>query len=273
MESQLGEEHETLPDAAYFPTPQRLMCHVDGAECEVLARIMPALENACDDAESLALSLAEAKPHLPCGNCREPSATASRLRGTRLGRRERVILLSAAASEKKHGTLVCTPTDARAIREAQMRAARTLARTGLIWAGHKNVEMQRRDRYRREGGFAGSWDGQFWYWKADVMARNTVNQVVAGCTPFGAEIKKRYSRELVGDKAIRWDKRVHDAAVAAREDTDRLFARFKEEMREYHVWISGLLPFMGRKGQPNPKAIELSKARRRVVDALEGAES
>ncbi len=244
--------------------PTQRVCLVAGGER------LPSEEDACDDAESLALSIGTAKTHLPCGNCREPSATASRLRGTRLGKRERAILISAAASEKKRGTLVCTPTDARASREAQMRAARTLARTGLIWAGHKRVEMQRRDRYRREGGFAGSWDGQFWYWKANVTTRLDVKRVVAGCTPFGAEIRKRYARELVGTKAIRWDTRVDDAATAAREDTPLLLARFEDKIMGYHGWMAGLIAFTGGRAS---KAVEEFEARQRVIDALKGTDS
>ncbi len=271
MEQQLGEEHETLPDDAYFSTPQRLMCHVDGAECEVLAGIMPALENACGGAERLALSLADARPHLPCRRCREVTAAASRLRGTRLGQRERVIFRSAASAGR--GTLVCTPTDARPVKEAQMRAARSLARTGLIWTWYRDEQTQRRDRYRREGGFAFVRDGKVWEWKEGVMTNVRVNRVVARCTPLGCEIRKRYARELVGNKAIRWDKRVDEAATTAREDTHLLFARFKEKMTWFHGWIQGMAALMAGEGRPSPKAIERAESLQRVVDALAGAES
>ncbi len=273
MESQLGEEHETLPDDAHFSTPQRLMCHVDGAECEVLARIMPALELACGGAELLALSIHEATMFLPCIRCREVMAAASRLRGTRLGQRERVIFRSATGAKKNRGTLVCSPTDARPVKEAQMRAARSLARTGLIWTWHRDEQTQRRDRYRREGGFAFVRDGKVWEWKEDVMTNVRVNRVVAGCTPLGFEIRKRYARELVGNKAIRWDKRVDEAATAAREDTHLLFARFKEKMTWFHGWIQGMAALLAGEGRRDPKAIERAEARQRVVDALAGAES
>lgn len=216
-------------------TAQRLMCHVDGAECEVTASIMTAIVNQCaKDADKagpqLAQSLGQARRALPCYRCRDGTAAAARLPGTRLGQRERDLLLRASASDANAGVLVCDAADARAVKEAKKRAARRLAHAGLIWTGSQEVEVERADP--RRGKCQGARDGDFWYFREDLTQKVRVRVVVAGLTPLGEEIKRRYQLELDQGLAIRWDARVAESASVARHDHPHLLARTTEYLRD-----------------------------------------
>jgi hypothetical protein len=59
-----------------------------------------------------------------------------------------------------------------------------------------------------------------------------VRVVVAGLTPLGEEIKRRYQLELDQGLAIRWDARVAESASVARHDHPHLLARTTEYLRD-----------------------------------------
>jgi hypothetical protein len=143
-----AQQHQTLPVAPAGPTPQHLMCRADGGECEVMARIMPALTELCRTADGattrLNESLSQVRPRLACDHCRGATAAAERLPGTRLGQRERDLLLRIAPAESNTGELVCAPGGSRALKEAKKRAARKLVHAGLIWTGYREVDIDRR---------------------------------------------------------------------------------------------------------------------------------
>jgi hypothetical protein len=231
--------HETLPDEAHGPIPQRLMCHVDGTECEVLAPIMPALTGLCTDEAQLAQSLDAAMRWADCGRCRAATAATQHLPGTRLGRREREILFHAPAPDAEQPEVLCRATDTRASKEATMRAARKLSKAGLLYTGRKEVEGARRDR--RRGKWASFKDGQNYYYRDDLTDRLRFHVVTIRLTPLGAEIRELYRAELTDGRAIRWDSRVAEAAAAARHDVDALLGALEREMRQYSAWAMGLV--------------------------------
>jgi hypothetical protein len=68
---------------------------------------------------------------LPCDRCRVGLKTIRHLKGTRLGRHERRILLSAAGSEE-HPKRIAPENETRAAYEALQRARRKLQRAGLL---------------------------------------------------------------------------------------------------------------------------------------------
>jgi hypothetical protein len=244
-----GFPHETLPGSAQCTTPQRLMCHVDGAECEVLAAIMPALTGICTDEAQLAQSIDAAKRWTPCGRCRAATAAAQRLPGTRLGQRERDILRRAPPPDAEEPEVLCATTDTRARREATMRAARKLSGAGLVRTGSKEVDGSRRDRKR--GRWAYSKDGEHYYYRGDLTDRLRIHVVTIRLTPLGAEIRQRYLAELTEGRAIRWDGRVADAAAAARQDVEALLGALGQEMRQHAAWARGLVALIA---QFNPAA-------------------
>jgi hypothetical protein len=231
--------HETLSGSAQCPTTQRLMCHVDGAECEVLAAIMPALGGVCTDEAQLAQALDAAKRWTPCGRCRAAMAAAQRLPGTRLGQRERDILRRAPPPDAEQPEVLCATADTRARKEATMRAARKLSRAGLACTGRKAVDGTRRDRKR--GKWACFKDGQNYYYRDDLTDRLRIHVVTVRLTPLGAAIRERYLAELTDGRAIRWDGRVADAATAARQDVEMLLGALGQEMRQYAAWAAGLV--------------------------------
>jgi hypothetical protein len=237
--------HETLLGGPQCLTTQHLMlCHVDGAECDVLAAIMPALTGVCTDEAQLAQSLSAARRWMPCGRCRAATAAAQRLPGTRLGHRERDILLRAPTEQAE---VLCAATDTRAGKEAKLRAARKLSRAGLVWTGKEDAEGSRRDRKR--GKWAYFKGGTNYYYRDDLTDRLRVRVVTARLTPLGAEIRERYLAELTDGRPIRWDGRVADAAAAARHDVDGLLAALEQEMRDYAAWGLGLVALIA---QANP---------------------
>jgi len=239
-----AEQHQTLQRDNHDVTSQRLMCHVDGAECEVLAPIMRALTGICADATQLAQSLKVASDWLSCNRCRAVTDAAERLPGTRLGQRERDILRHAPLPDVKEAEVLCDSADTRACKEAMMRAARKLSRAGLAWTGKKEVIRERRDRKR--GKWANFEDGKHWYYKDDLTDRLRIRVVSVCLTPLGAEIRQRYLRELTDSRAIRWDGRVADAAAAARQDIDTLLGALKQEMRQHTVWALGLTAMLSQ---------------------------
>lgn len=269
-------EHQTLPDVPAGPTTQHLMCHVDGAECEVTSAIMSALTGLCGDVsdgpavERLAQSLGQAQRWLPCNHCRAATAAAGGLTKTRLGQRERSLLLRAASSATS-GELVGEADDKRAIREAKMRAARKLRRAGLLWTGKRDVRTERRDRQR--GKFAYFKDGERYYFREDLTQSIRTYAVVVGLTPLGEEIKRRYQDELHQGRAIRWDKRTTEAAGAVRQDIGALLRELEKQVRDYDAWAKGLLALVA---QANPSGardlVEQAQARNCILKAIETVE-
>jgi hypothetical protein len=140
--------------------------------------------------------------------------------------------------------VLCAATDTRARREAVLRAARKLSRVGLLWTGRKEVQGTRRDR--RRGKWAYFKDGQHYYYRDDLTDRLRVRVVTAGLTPLGAEIRQRYLAELTDGRAIRWDRRVADAAAAARQNVGTLLDALEKDMRQHSIWALQLVVMIGQ---------------------------
>jgi hypothetical protein len=251
------QQHETLQDVPGGRTQQRLVqeCHVDGAECEVMAHIMPALAEQCgsDDKtqDRLGQSVGEARRRLPCSGCRAVTVAAAQLPRTRLGRRERDLLLRAGAADTNSGELVCGAAEPHAAKEAKMRAARKLKRMGLVWTGYKEVTTERRDR------------------RGCIVQIRRFYVVVAGLTPLGAEIKRRYLAELQQGRAIRWDERVAESAAAARHDCQSLIAQLEQGLIDELPYLKRIV---GLVGSANPVGardyVERLQAVNRVINAI-----
>ena len=127
----------------------------------------------------------------PCGSCRvSMKAQRSRLKGLRLGHREREILLAAAA----HDMLVVTsPGMARSASTARRRAAQTLARAGLVMP----VERERTEPER----------------SAAAQARAAIS-----LTALGRYVVAAYGRFIVvAGKPVRWNRPLARVPLPGRE--------------------------------------------------------
>ncbi len=155
---------------------------------------------------------------LPCHHCDVATeAQASGLRGVRLGKRERALLLAAPPPDAEEGMWVVatggtiekinlramtvfrlTAPPPRAAQEAELRAMRKLCDAGLLVARYARAQVLPPGSYR----WRNTWLRRVWL------------------TPFGAELVKRYRDELQTGKRIRWDKRTADAAESAAATPD-----------------------------------------------------
>jgi len=118
------------------------------------------------------------------GTKMDPDTTLyARLRGMRLGARERYLLLRAPAPGVLSGPFeVTADLKTRAEKESMLRAARKLNRAGLTEPWY----MQSDRRNGQRCGFT-----------SDYVSAIKL-------TPLGAEVVKHYRRELTENKPIRW---------------------------------------------------------------------
>lgn len=99
------------------------ICPADGEPCEVVELLSQYLEEVPEEA-----SIWEC---LPCDRCRVGLKTIRHLKGTRLGRHERRILLI-AAGPREHPKRIAREEETRSAYEALQRARRKLERAGLL---------------------------------------------------------------------------------------------------------------------------------------------
>lgn len=180
---------ETLPSLPV--KSDAFVCHVDQRPCEIAAEITPHLRAG----RGLPL-LEEFAEGLPCSACRACAMAAGELRGQRLGRRERDVLLRAAPPDAIEGAPVVAERATRAEAEATLRALRTLHRRGLVTYG----------RGAR---------GERTVWRS----------------PLGGELVFQYGAEFASGDRVRWDMRVVNAANIARRSVPELLVRFGDHLR------------------------------------------
>jgi hypothetical protein len=102
---------------------EKKTCPADGEPCEVVELLSEYLEEVPEED-----SIWEC---LPCDRCRVGMKTIRNLKGTRLGRHERRILLTAARPEE-HPRRIAPENETRSAYEALQRARRKLEGAGLL---------------------------------------------------------------------------------------------------------------------------------------------
>jgi hypothetical protein len=190
-------------------------CRYDGAPCEIVAHFDHALAT-----ESRPRLHELVSWHLPCTSCgRALDAGVAGLRGVRLGRTERRVLLQAAANGDDEATVIAPPEHSRAVREATLRAARKLRVRGLLRIAYESAQAAR-------------------------MRSSGPHPLRAAMrSPLGEEIVKRFRKELESGQRIRWDERLIAAGRAARRDLPLLLQRLVgalEATRERRAFLAGL---------------------------------
>jgi hypothetical protein len=132
------------------------------------------------------------------------------LRGVRLGKMERWLLLHAPTHEALFGLVLDQPD--RGVREQLGRAAVKLEHVGLVDRARMRVYVRARDPRAERLIFQ---DNRFWL-REDPSRAHGVRRNVVWLTPFGLQIVLRYRPQLAGGAPIRWDPRtVHRARECA----------------------------------------------------------
>jgi hypothetical protein len=107
------------------------------------------------------------------------------------------------------------------------------------------------------------------HWREDLTQSVHVRAIVAGLTPLGAEIKQRYSSELLQGRAIRWDGRVAESASAARQDGSSLLDWLEQSLREVESYLKQIIALIVSANPPGARDdIERLGAVIRVLKAI-----
>lgn len=114
-------------------------CEVDGHPCEVMALIMHSTLS------TTICSIVQETDILPCNRCRKGERDIQRLRGVRLGHRERRILLT-APTPKEQPQVIGPEGDGRPVLEAHRRAIRKLRGAALLEVCRRPWGSQERRR-------------------------------------------------------------------------------------------------------------------------------
>lgn len=170
-------------------------CPVDGARCEVLDAIAPALPPAMEPA-----MLAPAIEGLPCDRCRRAERAVAGLAGLRLGRVERSVLGYVASGGERGAVASTTSDQSPAWKESVRRAIRKLRRAGLVVT-----------------------------WDDGVFSGAPRRRRMANLSPVGEAVRACLGAALDGDKPIRWALHLDAIRAAARFPTAALVERFAVE--------------------------------------------
>lgn len=277
MHETLREGHRLTVDATSYA------CWVDGMPCEVVSPFLSRLQDATGDALA---TLAPYTRRLPCGRCRGAGKAAGGLRGHRLGRHARDILLRAA--ENPDGVIVAEEGITRAMQEARLRAARSLDALGLIvrrWrTQERTVErplyvgwfntysLSKNVEEKGPGGFGPKYDVKRVYTKSEMTSpRGERYSVLTAClTPFGAALVEQYREELETGKPIRWDHRVSAALTACRQSPDELLHAFFERVKQSSEAVRDIAGKQARWARDGDNPGLREKARENVAEAAKG---
>jgi hypothetical protein len=220
--NQAGQWMREVTTAYYaqLPDPTLHDCWVDDEPCEVAEAIEPALPEQVETSDARGYL----KERTPCGWCRGAENAAAKLKGVRLGRLERELLLKAAPAldyspspwQRSGGEPILPADCSAAKRSAILRARMKLWRAGLVWDGSEERKVQ---VHRR----ATEWESYGRMVQQPATDYEATGQIpTIRLSPFGAEIVARYRAELTSGKAIRWDGRVQEALAATRKSVHEL---------------------------------------------------
>jgi hypothetical protein len=147
----------------------------------------------------------------PCNSCSvDFAARAASLKGLRLGKREREILVGAAAQETY---AVTAPGMTRPMSAARRRAAQTLARAGLVAP-------------------AGKGDGP--------PAPSLQTRAAVRLTPLGLYVLAAFGRFIEGGKAVRWDRPRAGVPIPGREPNSLSHEVLERTRAELHTTLDEL---------------------------------
>lgn len=182
-----------------------MACPHTAAPCPALKNLLGHSRLVSEEARSWSQRLA------PCASCRiDFAARARALKGLRLGKREREILVGAAAQEV---LVVTAPGMARAMSASRRRAAQSLARAGLV----SNAATP------SNGAAAGG------------QARAAV-----ALTPLGLYVLAAYGRFVEAGQAVRWDRPRANVPVPGGEPETLAHAVAERTRAELHATLDEL---------------------------------
>jgi hypothetical protein len=174
--------------------------------------------------------------------------TFAELKGKRLGRVERGILLSAGSPGRSGPLLLKAPSGKRSEQEGVRRAAWRLEGLRLIrmvkvTEGTRAYDPRREDPYY--------WDGQLKE-RLDKTRRHSVPRLICWRTVFGDALVDVYREELTGQRSIRWKEVAYERAAwkaslnpvsgatwrAAEEEAARLLEESPAEVEEGRTLVT-----------------------------------
>ena len=158
------------------------------------------------------------------------------LRGVRLGKMERWLLLHAPGPDALFGLVLDEP-DA-AVRDQLRRAACKLERVRLLEHERMQVYVRARDPRRERLVLH---NGRLWL-RTDSTRAHAVRRNVVWQSPFGFELVLRYRPQLATGTAIRWDRRTvmraFERASVRSRDHRRVEIAAREEAERDEVILS-----------------------------------
>ncbi len=170
------------------------VCHVDGTPCEVVRSVRSRIPRKRGRAAMrLQEALEQVSDCLPCDRCREAAAHCQALRGTRLGKHERNILLYAPGPEYSQGAILDPVLKTHAERETYLRAIRKLGRAGLLRVGRRLLKLST-SRVREDG---------------KSVTRSYAHKTMQ-LTELGKTVREFYKEEMENERPIRWKRHLPD---------------------------------------------------------------
>ena len=178
------------------------------------------------------------------------------LKGKRLGKIERGILLSAGSPGLTGALILKAPSGKRSEQESVRRAARRLESLRLIRLAKVREGTRAHDPRRHEPFY---WGGEF-VERIDKTRRHSVPRLVCWRTVFGEALVNAYREELTDQRAIRWRRATYERVArsaslnpvsavtwqVAEADAGRLLEVSHAEIEEGLPLISGELDADGR---------------------------
>jgi hypothetical protein len=131
------------------------------------------------------------------------------LKGKRLGKIERGILLCAGSPGLTGALILKAPSGKRSEQEGIRRAARKLEGLRLIWIAKVREGTRAYDPRRNSPYY---WGGQF-FERTDKTRRHSVPRLVCWRTAFGDALVDAYRQELTDRRPIRWKEETFERAA------------------------------------------------------------
>jgi hypothetical protein len=198
-------------------------------------------------------AIGQATHCLPCSFCHGATDKAQKLRGVRLGKWEREILLHAPSYEAKEGLPVGVG-ESRAEKEAKLRAARKLKEAGLLFTGTRKIEQETARLTARW--WRDPETKRIYELHQRKIKRRYAHRTVF-LSPLGEGITSLFATELKARKPIRWDGRLQAAAGSARRETDALMKEYAENIQQEASFYTLIMRYGAMHGKtPGPDVME-----------------